>query len=331
MFLDLEGGAMPEVLTNGSNVKTEVSGLVFDIQGHSVHDGPGTRTTVFLNGCPLDCIWCCNPEGLFTHPVVMYKESRCKHCGSCIKACQQHAISVNEEKKLVFDRSKCDNCKTYECLEACYHEGLSLSGDFYTVERLINRLKRDQDYWGSRGGVTFSGGEPLRQKDFILEVLKECKKNFWNTCIETTSCIESKFFLEVINYVDWMFTDIKHMNSDKHKELTGVGNELILSNIKALAEKSDWGGFIVPRIPIVPGYNEDEENIRATARFIKEIDLELINILPFHRLGESKYRQLGQVYRFEDQTPPSDELMINLKRIIEEEGIICYIGYETPF
>ncbi len=308
----------------------ELKGLIFDIQGHSVHDGPGTRTTVFMAGCPLDCIWCCNPEGLFRNPVMMYKESKCRRCGKCIEACPYNAITV-VNGKLKHDRKICDVCKTYECLDVCYYEGISASGKYYSIEELMQILKRDRQFWGSRGGVTLSGGEPLMQKDFVLELLQKCKEAYIHVTVETTSSLSTPYFMEAMNYIDWVFTDIKHMNSEKHKKLTGRGNELILKNIKTLAEKEDWDGFIVPRIPIIPGVNDSEKNIRETAQFVAEIGLEVINILPFHRLGESKYRQLGKIYKFADQKPPLESHMISIKKKIEEAGLVCFVGYETPF
>ena len=313
-----------------NNKNEELKGLIFDIQGHSVHDGPGTRTTVFLSGCPLDCIWCCNPEGLFHKSVMLYRESKCKHCGKCIAACSKKAIKV-VDGKLKHNRELCDVCDNFECVAACLYEASDISGKFYSVDELMQIFKRDRQFWGSKGGVTFSGGEPLLQKEFILSVLKECKKAYIHVAIETTSCLATDYFMEAMNYIDWVFTDIKHFNSDIHKKLTGVGNELILKNIKTLAEKEDWDGFIVPRIPVIPGKNDSEKNIRAIAQFVKEIGLEVINILPFHRLGESKYRQIGQKYMFEDQIPPTETQMIKIKRMIEDEGLICFVGYETPF
>lgn len=311
--------------------KGELKALIFDIQGHSVRDGPGSRTTVFMNGCPLDCIWCCNPEGLFHYPVMLYMESRCVCCGACVKACPSGAITITEDKKLIHDRSLCDNCKTHECVNACLHEASSLSGKYYTVDELMDIFQRDRQFWGGKGGVTFSGGEPLFQRDFILEILKRCKKAYIHVAVETASCFDTDYYMEVMNYVSWVFADIKHMDAVEHKKLTGVENKLILKNIRTLAEKQDWDGFRVPRIPIIPGLNDSEENIRATAKFVKEIGLEVINILPFHRLGESKYRQLGRTYKFAEQKPPSDEHMLSIKKIIEGEGLVCFVGYETPF
>lgn len=306
-----------------------LTGLVFDVQGHSVHDGPGTRTTVFLNGCPLNCIWCSNPEGLHRKQVMMYRETRCQCCGHCVDTCPENAVSI-VDGKLHFNRDICDFCTSLDCIQTCYHEALTVNGKQYSVDALIKIFQRDRQFWGSKGGVTFSGGEPLFQKSFILPLLKECKKRFIHTCIETTSCISTDFYMEATSYVDWIFTDIKHMNSAIHRELTGVGNELILSNIEKLA-RSDWNGVIIPRIPIIPGKNDSEANIAETADFIRSIGLDAVNLLPFHRLGESKYRQLGRTYALAEQTSPPDEQMQQLKSIAEKKGLYCFVGWDTPF
>ena len=309
----------------------ESEGLIFSIQSHSVHDGPGTRTTVFLNGCPLKCLWCSNPEGLHVKPVLMHSSVKCKKCGKCIQACTKEAVKVGNDLTLEFDRSVCDKCITFECVEVCLNEGNSMSGEYYTVEKLMEKFQRDRHFWGDRGGVTFSGGEPLLQKDFILNLLKRCSDSYIHTCIETTACVAPEYWMEVIKNVDWIFADIKHFDSQKHKEFCGVGNELILKNLKTLGEADWWDGFIVVRIPIVPGYNDDEDNIRKTAQFVKKIGFEVINILPFHRLGESKYRQLGRVYKCSEMLSPSADHMNKVKTLIESEGLICFVGHETPF
>jgi len=305
-------------------------GVVFSIQSYSVHDGPGARTTVFLSNCPLRCKWCCNPEGLFDKPVMLHSTVKCVKCGACIKACPHAAITV-QNGELVFDRDKCNACHTMECVEVCLHEGNSISGAYYTVGELMQRFSRERPYWGDGGGVTFSGGEPLYQKNFILPLLKACKEQYIHTCIETTGCVNSDYFLEALDYVDWVFMDVKHMDTVKHHALTGVNNALILKNLKLLSEKSNWEGIVVPRIPIIPGFNDDDDNIRKTARYIADLGLEVINILPFHKLGESKYRQLSQVYLFDNQASPTSESMEHIKSLIEQEGLLCYIGYNTPF
>lgn len=305
-------------------------GLIFDIQGHSVHDGPGTRTTVFLMGCPLECVWCCNPEGLFTKPVVRRLEKRCVCCGHCIETCSKGAVSIVNDQPCM-DRSKCDTCTTHECVETCYHEALEVIGRYYTVDGIMAVLDRDRPFWGSKGGVTFSGGEPLKQREFLMAVLRRCREARIHVTVETTSCVPTPFYLQAMQYIGWVFTDIKHMDSRVHRRLTGVGNELILKNIKRLALMEDWEGVMLPRIPIIPGLNDQDDNVRRTAQFLVECELDAINLLPFHRLGESKYRQLGRRYEFEDVKPPSTEQMENLAGICRDEGLLCFVGWDTPF
>jgi len=305
-------------------------GLVFSIQAHSVHDGPGARTTVFMSGCPLNCVWCCNPEGLFHQPVMLHSDVKCVKCGACIAACPHGAVSV-QDGAVTFDRSKCNVCKTHECVDACMHEGNVVSGRWYTMGELMRVFERDRMFWGSKGGVTFSGGEPLMQKRFMLPMLKKCKEAYIHVTIETTSNLPENYFMDAIRYVDWVFTDIKHMDPERHREVTGVDNRLILSNIRHLAEADWWQGIVVPRIPVITGVNDSDANILETAKFVKDVGLEVINLLPFHRLGESKYRQLGRQYAFADMKPPQREHMEHLQSIVQSQGLYAFIGYETPF
>ena len=317
-------------MTINSADQAAPTGLIFDIQAHSVHDGPGTRTTVFLNGCPLACQWCCNPEGLFRKPVVMHRDQRCTHCGKCMEACPAGAISLGADGQVKFDRSLCADCTTHECVTFCYHEGNVMSGKPYTVDQLVAILQRDRAYWGSRGGVTFSGGEPLLQRDFILPVLRRCRELRISACIETTACMDSDYFMEAAALLDWIFIDIKHMDPEAHKAKTGVDNALILKNIKLLSQ-SDLDCFVVIRIPVIPGFNDSEANIRATARFVKACGLEVINLLPFHRLSESKWRQVGREYAYKDMAGMNKEDLEPHAQWVRDEGLTCYTGWETPF
>jgi pyruvate formate lyase activating enzyme len=309
---------------------TDPTGLIFDIQAHSVHDGPGTRTTVFLNGCPLACQWCCNPEGLSRKPILMYRENRCTACGNCFRACLKEAISLGLDQKPLFDRALCATCESHDCLGVCYHEGLVLSGALYSVEELIKIFQRDRQFWGSRGGVTFSGGDPLFQKNFMLPLLRKCREIKINTCIETTASLSSAWFMEAASLLDWIFVDIKTMDPEAHKCMTGRDNSLILKNIRLLAE-SDLDCFVVVRIPVISGFNDSEENIRATARFVRNCGLEVINLLPFHRLGESKWKQLGLEYAFKDVPGMKLDQLDQAAAWVREEGLTCYTGWETPF
>lgn len=309
-------------------------GMIFDIQGYSVHDGPGCRTLVFLSGCPLRCRWCANPEGWEKQQQLMFRISKCVHierdCNRCQKACPYEAINFDKDSKLTLNRYLCKNCNTFDCVSACHNEALVLSGKIIKSSELMRIINRDRQYWGKGGGVSFTGGEPLFQKDFIKDILRRCREDYIHTAIETTGYIDTNRFLEIINYVDWAFIDLKHMNPTKHMEQTGVSNDLILKNIKTLAG-SDWPGMMMIRIPIIEGFNDDDENIEATSKFLLSAGLEEVNILPFHRLGESKWQQLGMPYSYAEQKSPSDEVMGRIRGIFLAHNIHCFVGSDTPF
>jgi pyruvate formate lyase activating enzyme len=245
-----------------------LTGLIFDIQGYSVHDGSGCRTLVFLSGCPLRCTWCSNPEGQLLRPRVMYRQRKCVHTHyRCVGACPNDAIRIEEgqDPPLRFERFLCDRCDSMDCVQACLSQALQISGRAYTVSELMRILTRDQGYWGSQGGVTFSGGEPLRQAEFLLSVLGKCRSNYIHTAVETSAHADTNLVTEVLKRTDWMFIDIKHMDSAAHRAETGRGNELILKNIEAVAS-AGWDGRLIIRVPIVPGYNDTVENLHATIR-----------------------------------------------------------------
>ena len=306
------------------------SGLVFDIQAHSVHDGPGTRTTVFLNGCPLACQWCCNPEGLSRKPLPLFRAGRCRACGNCAAACPKGAIRLGPDHKPVLDRSLCATCETLHCVAVCYHEGLVVSGKRYGVEDLIRLFQRDRQYWGSGGGVTFSGGEPLLHPEFLRPLLQRCREIRVNTCVETTAHLGTDWFLEAAGMLDWIFVDLKHMDPSEHQRLTGADNALTLKNLQALGA-SELDCFVVVRIPVIPGCNDSETNIRATARFVRNCGLEVINLLPCHRFSESKWKQVGREYAFREMPGMTLEQLDQSAAWVREEGLTCYTGWETPF
>lgn len=310
-----------------------MDGLIFDIQAYSVHDGPGCRTLVFLSGCPLSCSWCSNPEGQIVRPRLMFCAQKCIHTRyRCVTACPRKAIQVDSPNNPMpkFDRALCDRCATFDCVPACFSEALRIAGRTYTVPELMRILTRDQGFWGDQGGVTFGGGEPLFQKEFILEILKNCRSNCIHTAIETSAHVETGFLLEVLRFADWLFIDLKHMDSEAHQVETGASNELILHNIEAVA-RADWDGRLVIRIPVVPGFNDTEENFQASGRFLKKLRPLEVNLLPFHRLGGSKYEQLGLDYKYSQVPSPSEETMLAAKRIFEAAGLQCYVDSDTPF
>jgi len=315
----------------------DVKGLVFDLQAHSVHDGPGCRTLVFLSGCPLRCEWCSNPEGWEPRPRLMFSNVKCKQrqwrCTRCVEACPRGAIRVAEteaEEQLVIDRSLCKDCTTFDCAKACSVEGLRVCGREMTVAELMRILNRDRQYWGQGGGVTFTGGEPLFQKDFIRELLRRCQRDYIHTAVETTAHTDPDFLLSVLPHLEWIFVDIKHMDPEQHREKTGVPNDLILANIRRIA-RANWPGRLIVRQPVIPGFNDTAENAAATADFLREVGLEEVNILPFHRLGDSKWTQLGLTYAYSGQESPPAETMEAIQKVYQGKGLVCYVGYKTPF
>jgi len=308
-------------------------GLIFDIQGYSVHDGPGCRTLVFLSGCPLRCSWCSNPEGQLLRPRLMYRKEKCVHTHHrCVHACPHQAVHINEQghPHLRFDRPVCNRCDSMVCVKACLNDALKIAGRTYAVGELMRILSRDQGFWGPQGGVTFTGGEPLLQGEFVLEVLRKCRSSYMHTAVETCAHVDTDVLMEALQWMDWLLVDIKHTDSAAHRAETGVGNELILQNIAAVAS-ARWAGRLIIRVPIVPTFNDTAENLQATAEFMVEHNLREVNILPFHRLGNSKYEQLGLEYKYARVTSPSKEIMLTAKHIFETAGLQCYADFETPF
>ncbi len=307
-------------------------GLIFDIQGHSIHDGPGTRTLVFLSGCPLRCQWCSNPEGMALNRHIMFKPRLCKGCPArCVAVCPQHAVAMPADgPPAVFDRAQCDHCETLDCTKVCYTGALQTSGKWYTVDELMRVFNRDRCYWGPHGGITLTGGEPLMQEQFVLSLLKQCQQAYIDTCVETSAYLPRRVLQAALPYVRWLFVDLKHMDAAKHMQATGVPNDIILENLRWLAI-SGWPGTLALRMPVIPGFNDDLANAEATAAFLHELGQSEINLLPFHRLGASKYEQLGMNYAYADQAAPSIESLETLAAAYRDRGITCHLGADTPF
>lgn len=261
----------------------------------------------------------------------MVRQSKClATCQRCVAACPHGAIQLGSAPRLKFDRAACDRCDCMECVKACSNQALRISGRAYTPDELLRILSRDQGFWGSQGGVTFTGGEPLLQAEFLLAVLQKCRSCYMHTALETCAHVDTDRLLRALQWIDWLFVDIKHMDSTAHRAETGVGNELILSNLRAVAS-AGWEGRLILRVPIIPGFNDRCENLEATAAFVRELGRFQVNLLPFHRLGSSKYEQLGLEYKFAHQAPPAEETMLAGKRIFEAAGLPCHIGFDTPF
>ncbi|MBV8043549.1 glycyl-radical enzyme activating protein [Pluralibacter sp.] len=304
--------------------------LIFDIQGFSVHDGPGGRTLIFFKGCPLRCTWCSNPEGECRNREVMFREDSCKRCYNCVAQCPEQAIMQKPDGAIVFDRARCQSCDALTCVEYCYDSALGIAGKYYTQTALMHKIERDRRFWGSGGGITLGGGEVMAQYKFAARFLEQCHRNYIHTAIETSGYASWPHYEEVLQHTDWVFVDIKHMDAAQHRVGTGVSNTVILENIRKMAQFQDKFRLI-PRIPVIPGFNDDERNMQETARFLTQCGLQEVNVLPFHRLGSSKYEQLSRQYDFA-QTPSLTQGMLStIKALFEAQGIRCYVGSDTPF
>jgi pyruvate formate lyase activating enzyme len=308
-------------------------GLIFDIQGFSVHDGPGCRTSIFFSGCPLKCNWCANPESWTPQKHIMVAENVCKWekgCRACKGACPYGSIKFNENGKQEITWDICKKCETFDCVNICPNNALKQCVKEYTVDEIMTILRRDFSNWGPDGGVTFTGGDPLMHHEFLVEVLKKSKEFQIHTAIETSGYAKQEVFLEVLKYIDFAFIDIKNMDREKHKQGTIVHNDLILSNIEALS-KSGWKGRLVLRQPTIAGYNDSDENAYKLIEFMNKNSLYEINLLKFHRLGETKWNQLGEEYEYNDHGDMAQGKMEHLQELYLDNNIACYIGDNTPF
>ncbi|WP_419024568.1 glycyl-radical enzyme activating protein [Emergencia sp.] len=279
-------------------------GTIFNIQKMSIHDGPGIRTTVFFKGCPLNCLWCSNPESQKVEKEVACFQSRCVTCGYCAEVCPKGLIEAQPPFEIT-NREECDLCEI--CVKECCTNAKKVVGEDYTVDELLKEIMKDKSFYDSSGGgVTFSGGEPLMQSAFLKEILAACRENGVHTAIETTGMTDTDSLIETAALLDLIFYDVKHMDDETHRDITGVSNERIIANLAALAKAHD---NIVVRIPVIPGINDSTENLRKTADYAASLNIPSIELLPYHNLGEVKYGQLGREYALADTQKPSEERM----------------------
>ena len=300
-----------------------LKGLVHDIQRFAIHDGPGIRTLIYMKGCPIRCLWCSSPQTHTASLEILHIELNCQKCGRCVEVCPLKAITLSEEEGWQIDRELCDVCG--QCVEACTNQALELVGYYTTVEELFREVEKDSPFFRrSNGGVTVGGGEPTMQHEFVAAFLKRCKQSYIHTAIETCGYAKWEDLEEILEYVDLVYIDIKHMDTLVHREITGVSNELILENARrAVAMRPT-----IIRIPTVPGYNDSDDNMLDTARFAAELgdNLKRIELLPYHKFGTQTYDRLGMKYKLADLEPPSEDHMERLKEIIEASGVKAQIG-----
>jgi pyruvate formate lyase activating enzyme len=305
-----------------NNNRTSTTGVIFDLKKYAIHDGPGIRTTVFFKGCPLACRWCHNPEGMAVATQRIYRKERCIDCGECIQICPQKAIYRTAEG-MVADPAKCQLCRA--CADHCPAAAVEFVGQRVTVAEVVRQIEKDVAFYDqSSGGVTFSGGEPLMQPEFLLELLEACGDLDLHRTVDTTGYADATLLLRVAQKTDLFLYDLKLMDTEKHRKCTGVSNEQILANLRRLAQND---ARIQVRIPVIPGVNSDPENIDETADFIHSLGgVEHIGLLPFHNSARCKYRRLGMQWVSAHVQQPSADLLQSIAARLKKFGLKVTIG-----
>lgn len=302
--------------------KSSLTGMIFDIQRFSINDGPGIRTTVFFKGCPLTCLWCDNPESQKSNPELLYFDSLCVRCYRCVAVCPTGATTMAADGSIAIDRKLCQACGT--CVQGCPSEARAISGKLMTVDEVLDIVKKDSLFYrNSGGGVTASGGEPTHQPVFLEEFFRRCQESGLHTALDTCGYVRWEVLERVLEHVDLVLFDVKHMDPATHMALTGADNKLILENAKNIVRK---GKPMVLRLPLIPGCNESEENIKSVAEFAVQIEARRIDILPYHGLGINKYKRLGEEYKLTDVKPHKEEQVQAIKHRLESYGLDVLIG-----
>ena len=293
---------------------------IFNIQKFSVNDGPGIRTTVFFKGCPLRCAWCANPESQLTSAQLLWDEDKCCHCRSCIRECESSAITW-ENNAVSLHPQRCRHCSA--CLSVCPTGALTKEGRMVSTQEVLEECLKDLPFYEeSGGGVTLSGGEALLWPDFCVELLEMLHEHHIHTAIETTGYASAETFQKVAAHLDYILMDMKHYDRDQHIQGTKIGNNHILANMKwAIAQ----GKELLPRIPVIPGYNDSLTDADGFAACLKDVGATRVQLLPFHQYGEKKYKFLTRSYRYEGAKGLHPEDLAALAAQLKEAGIDAFV------
>jgi pyruvate formate lyase activating enzyme len=301
----------------------EKKGIIFDIKKFAIHDGPGIRTTVFFKGCPLCCVWCHNPEGIHPQKEIMVYSGRClKGCHDCFASCPKKALSKNKDI-ISLDRDLCDGCGI--CVQVCPAEALQLAGRMVTSDEIMAELDKDKPFYqDSGGGVTFSGGEPLQQPDFLLELLFQSRKRHFHTAVDTSGYAPSAVFSKIAPFCDLFLFDLKIIDDAKHKRLTGVSNRLILENLQLF---SGSGSALAIRVPLIPGCNDAAFDLEQLAGFCAALPARHpVHLLPYHRGYSGKTKRLDRVAPLAAIRPPTAETVEKARKIFSKAKLTVKIG-----
>jgi len=297
-------------------------GKISNIMKYSIHDGPGIRTTVFFKGCPLSCLWCHNPESQSLDQELMDRPERCIGCGQCLEICSNGAVEWSAGN-LTYLRDHCQVCGA--CCQVCPAEVRVLVAKTMSVSEVMAEIEKDLIFYDeSGGGVTFSGGEAFLQPTILLELLKECRKKEIHTTLETCGFVSLEVLQTISEFVDLFLYDLKHMDSQKHQDVTRVPNELIINNLRWLAEHHDR---VVVRVPIIPEINDEESNLHQIGDFVASLKrITELHLLPYHAAGVEKYQRLGRRYQLPDLQFPDKERMAQIAKQMEQYGLKVKIG-----
>lgn len=298
------------------------SGRVFDVKRYSLHDGPGIRTTVFMQGCPLSCWWCHNPESQSVSPTMHYQRDSCLGCEACVETCDEHALSLTRDG-IQRDDNLCRTCG--ECAEACPSESRELIGRQVSLQEVLLEVEKDRLYYDETGGgVTFSGGEPLAQAEFLIELLRACGERDLHRVVDTSGLAATQTILKVAAHTDLFLFDLKFMDDQRHCQTTGVSNQAILNNLRALDAE---GHAVRVRVPVIPGVNDHLQNFKEMADFLAPLKhVRQVDLLPFHPSAREKHRKFGMPWKLNGATELAPERLDEFAAALQGPNLRVEIG-----